>query len=138
MSTEGKDYVELHAETSGYYLVREMKKHQDKDGYAVSDAVSFFCIDKKRMKANPVRLIDPFWGMDLNRDRNPNWANRWKIINNRYGVLAFQGIELKDEFERRLKDPSLPPAMKTKLENLDRSVSQDDNEILFVYDLKTK
>ena len=138
MCTEGKVYIEVHAETSEYYLIREMKKHQDKDGYAVSDAISYFCIDKKRMKANPVRLIDPFWGMDLNRDRGPIMANRWKIVDNRYGVLAFQGIELKDELEQRLKDRSLPPTVIARLQNLDRSVSQDDNEFLFVYHLKNK
>jgi hypothetical protein len=133
----GKVYAEIHAETPEYYLIRQIRQERYKDGSAEANAVSYFCIDKKKMTAHPVRLKDSFYGMDLDGNRLPMPFTPWSIIDNRYGVLDFQAIELKEEFTKRLKDPQLSSKLKTKLKALDSSISQEDNVVLFVYYLKT-
>jgi hypothetical protein len=132
----GKVYTEIHAETSGYYLIRQMRQELYKDGSPESNAVTYFCVDKKKNTAHPVRLKDSFYGMDLERGDSPMPFTHWSIIDNKYGVLDFQAIELKEEIARRLKDPGLSSELKRKLKALDSSISQEDNLVLFIYYLK--
>jgi hypothetical protein len=137
MEYTGKVYAEIHAETSRYYLLRQIRKELLKDGSPTANAVTYFSVDKKDKTAHPVRLKDPFYGMDLEGDRVPMPFTHWTIIDNKYGVLDFQAIELKEEIAKRLKDSRLSPKIKDKLKALDNSISQEDNMVLFVYYLKT-
>ncbi|MCX6226537.1 MAG: hypothetical protein NTV01_17610, partial [Bacteroidia bacterium] len=134
----GKVYAEINAETPGYYLIREMMEQLRPNGDSSPNAVSFFCVDKKKKTAHPVRLKDSFYGMNLAGDRGTIPFRHWSIIDNKYGVLSFQAIELKEEIAKRLKDPKLSPELKNKLRALDGSISQEDNLVLFVYYLKNR
>jgi hypothetical protein len=89
------------------------------------------------MTAHPVRLNDSFYGMNLDGNRVPMPFTPWAIIDNKYAVLDFQAIELKEEIAKRLNDPQLSSELKNKLKTLDSSISQEDNLVLFVYYLKT-
>ncbi|TSA32600.1 MAG: 6-bladed beta-propeller [Porphyromonadaceae bacterium] len=132
----GKVYAEIHAETPRYYLIRQMKQQLGANGDQTPQAVNYFSVDKKKKTTHPVRLKDSFYGMDLEGEGNPIPFQHWSIIDNKYGVLNFQAIELKEEIARRLKDPQLSAELKNKLKALDSSISQEDNLVLFVYYLK--
>ena len=134
----GKVYAEIHAETPGYYLIREMMEQHRANGDSSPKAVTYFCIDKKKKTAHPVRLKDSFFGMDLEGEGIAIPFQRWKIIDNKYGILCFQAIELKEEISKRLNDTQLSPELKNKLKALDSSLSQEDNMVLFVYYLKNR
>jgi hypothetical protein len=136
MKYTGNVYTEVQAETSDYFLVRQIRKGVLKDGSPEASAVSYFCIGKKDRSVHPVRLRDTFWGLDLDGDRSPMPFTHWKIVDNRYAVLRLQPIDLKEEIARSLKDPALPDSIKTKLRELDGRVKDEDNVALFVYYLK--
>ena len=132
----GRVYAEINAETPGYYLIREMMEKRRPNGDSSPMAVCYFCIDKKKNTAHPVRLKDPFYGLNLAGDRSSIPFKHWSIFDNKYGVLSFQAIELKEEIAKRLKDPELSAKLKDKLKALNSSISEEDNLVLFVYYLK--
>ncbi len=136
MKYTGKVYTEIHAETGDYYLIRQVRQGLLKDGSPQAFPVSYFCIGKKDRSVHPVRLRDPFWGLDLEGDRSPMPFTHWKVVDNRYAVLALQPIELKEEMAKSLKDPAVPESVKKKLRELDGSLKDEDNVALFVYYLK--
>jgi len=133
----GKVYHEIHAETREYFLIRQIQEQLYKDGSSMeATAVSYICVDKNQKNVHPVRLKDSFWGLELDNEKAPMPFTKWSVIDNQYAVIKYQGIELKEEIARRLKDNQLSPGLQKKLKSLDESVSEDDNLILFVYYLK--
>lgn len=133
----GHIYYEVHAETEDYYLLQgvEVVNYPLEPQAIMPKVTGYYIVDKRKREVYPIRFVDSFWGLDLNKSALYIPFNFLKFCNNRYAFVEYQAIEIKEEIELILdNDPQ--ESINKKLKDLVNSLSEDDNMVMFIYVLK--
>ena len=83
-------------------------------------------VNKKTLHANYATLVNDFYG---------DMESLMFFINDYY-VESVPAITLLGRINKALENNSLPQAMRQKLTNLNKSITEDDNDIVFYGKLK--
>lgn len=135
-------FVEVYAENDDYYLLHgvviepytDVINGATREGIT-PESIGYFVVNKKTKKLNPVRLVDSFWGLDLQKDAYAIPFNKLKFSNNSFAYYAYDAIDFKEDVDGLVANCP-DPAIKQKLKKLDDELSEDDNTILFVYEIR--
>jgi hypothetical protein len=138
----GHAFVEVYAETKDYYLLHgvEIKSYsvtfegETQTGIAPASK-GFYIADKKSGSINSVQLVDPYCGIDLQKNAYAMPFNQLKFSDNRSAYFVYDAIDFKKDVHA-LIGACVDPEVQEKLKKLDQELSEEDNCILFIYELK--
>ncbi len=138
----GHAFVEVYAETKDYYLLHgvEIKTYSVTVEGVTQTGITpaskgFYVADKKSGSISLVKLVDPYCGIDLQKNAYAMPFNKLKFSDNRFAYFIYDAIDFKEDADKLIADCA-DPEVQEKLKKLDQELTEEDNCILFIYELK--
>lgn len=136
-SLVGKIHFEVVCESPDYILLKGFKREKYIDDTEITKEIGNYVLDKKNKVINAVKFKDSYFNLDLNKRLYSSTLYAWQFYDNKYGVAAFQAIDLKKEISRIIEDKKTPLSILSTMTKIDGSLDiVESNVILFVYYLK--